>query len=259
MTAHPRGPRDPKKPTKSRHIVEKAKTVKQDARGSQEIMARDTMRALAWLNEAPLRTITSQGMRDWVAQQDPPWTRGYWVAIKAMVQTALADDVAATGAETRSRLLKLIDQLVPETRHLVLWKGGCKPTDPAVKDPRTPQFLTWRRLVAKREIWDEYLERKQVCILGGVKEPAPPFAEPWSEQDDINMAKADEACPLLTVIDHAAVQGYVKIYAQLSGLLTEKHQHLHLHTALSNGGDLSEVPEEELIEAERITNQGAST
>lgn len=202
MTAHPRGPRDPKKPTKSRHIVEKAKTVKQDARGSQEIMARDTMRALAWLNEAPLRTITSQGMRDWVAQQDPPWTRGYWVAIKGMVQTALADDVAATGAETRTRLLKMIDVLVPECRGYRFGNGGGDAGTVVLRDPKTQE--------------------------------------------------------LLYEIDHKAVQGYVKIYAQLSGLLTEKHQHLHLHTAMSNGGDLSEVPEEELIEAERITNQGAS-
>ena len=52
----------------------------------------------------------------------------------------------------------------------------------------------------------------------------------------------------LKKIEHGAIQGYLKFYAELTGLLSEKHQHVHLHGAMASG-DLSEVPESELIAA----------
>jgi hypothetical protein len=52
----------------------------------------------------------------------------------------------------------------------------------------------------------------------------------------------------LKKIEHGAIQGYLKFYAELTGLLSEKHQHVHLHGAMASG-DLSEVPEAELIAA----------
>lgn len=61
----------------------------------------------------------------------------------------------------------------------------------------------------------------------------------------------------LKKIEHAAIQGYLKFYAELTGLLAEKHQHVHLHGALKSG-DMSEVPEAELlafINAKPITTE----
>lgn len=59
---------------------------------------------------------------------------------------------------------------------------------------------------------------------------------------------------LLTEVNHTAVQGYLKLIAQLHGITNEEHKHVHLHGALKHG-DLSEVPEAELIAAMQIAPQ----
>ena len=112
----------------------------------------------------------------------------------------------------------------------------------AVKDPRTPEFITWRRLVAKHEAWEKYQENRQAYLSLGIKEPSPPFAVPWSEQDDIALSKAEEACPLLTIIDHGAAQGYLKFIAEIT-LPKEAEKHLHLH---GNAADIPNMSEEDL-------------
>ena len=242
MASHPKKPKQPGKPVKSRHTVALAKReLKHDARGEPILLEHDVQIVLAWLSAAPLRTITGEGMHQFVAQQDPPWTPGYWNAVKVRVTDSLVQSTAASADQTRGRLLKIVDELIPHCRNLVLWKS-CKPTDPAVKDPRTSEFLTWRRLVAKQETWKEYQEQKQACLALAIKEPSPPFAVAWSEQDNIALMKADEACPLLTIIDHGAAQGYLKFIAEIT---LPKKGTINLNMNV-NKNDLAHMSDEEL-------------
>jgi hypothetical protein len=257
MSSHPRKPRDPENPAKNRHIVERSKTIKHDARGAQEIMERDALRVLNWLGEAPLRTITSDSMRSWVKSQTPPWTPGYWRAIRAMVQNQLAEQTAESGQDVRTRLLTLIERLIPECREVVLSGGDL------VIDRRAPEYRRWQELKSVNDAWLQYDRRRQDYVEAlnrqaqGGPMPGPAPTEPrWprlSNREHDQMTELAKVLPYLTGINHTAAQGYLKLYAQLKGLMAEKHQHLHLHRAIEQGGDLSSVPEAELIAAMKIT------
>ena len=201
MATHPHKPANPDKPVKSRHVVAKAHSVKHDARGAQEIMERDAIRVLEWLGAAPLRTITSESMRSWVKRQDPPWTPGYWQAIRAMAMSQLSERTRESGMDTRAKLLNMIERLIPACTSFVTGTG---PSSPGLGSEGTI-----------------FLKHPET------KEP-------------------------LTKIEHQAVVKYLQLYADLTGLTAEKHQHLHLHKALEKG-DLSEVPESELIAASAFT------
>ena len=141
MTTHPKGPKIEGEPCRNRHIVELSRTVKHDARGAQEIMSRDCQRVLDWLGAEPLRTITSQGLRDWVSQQTPVWTQGYTTAIKKAVRAALGERVEETGAETKARLLDTVDRLLPECRSYVTGNGPAGEGTVFLRDPVTDQYL----------------------------------------------------------------------------------------------------------------------
>ena len=141
MATHPHGPKIEGKPCRNRHIVDLARSVKHDARGAQEIMNRDCQRVLDWLGAEPLRTITSQGLRDWVAKQDPVWTKGYTTSIKAMVRAALGERVEETAGETKARLLDTVDRLLPECRSYVTGNGPAGEGTIFLRDPLTDQYL----------------------------------------------------------------------------------------------------------------------
>lgn len=141
MATHPHGPKIEGKPSRNRHIVDLARSVKHDARGAQEIMNRDCQRVLDWLGAEPLRTITSQGLRDWVAKQAPIWTKGYTTSIKAMVRTALGERVEETAGETKARLLDTVDRLLPECRSYVTGNGSVGEGTIFLRDPVTDQYL----------------------------------------------------------------------------------------------------------------------
>jgi hypothetical protein len=141
VTTHPHGPKIEGKPSRNRHVVELARSVKHDARGAQEIMDRDCQRVLDWLGAEPLRTITSQGLRDWVSQQDPPWTKGYATAIKQAARAVLGERVQETGAETKARLLDTVDRLLPECRSYVTGNGPAGEGTVFLRDPVTDQYL----------------------------------------------------------------------------------------------------------------------
>lgn len=240
MVSHAKKPLIPDKPQRNRHVVEAARRDLHDARGAKELMARDTLRVLEYLNAAPLRTLTSQGMRDWVKQQDPPWTNGYWQAIRAQVQEALSEHTATTAPDICSRLLGLIDRLIPECHDVVIGGGDF------IVDKRTSEYRKWNDLKSKDDAW-----RAHDAGMDSRK----PSHERLTDAEMAQMQELAKVLPFLTQLNHTAAQGYIKLYAQLTGLTTEKHQHLHLHRAIEQGGDLSEVPESELIAAMRVTNK----
>ena len=255
MATHPTGPKDPARPQKSRHIA--ARAIKHDARGvaARELMERDCLRVLEWLGAAPLRTITSEGMRAWVKQQEPPWTPGYWRAVQAKVQDAISERTAATGPEIKARLMALVDHLLPSCRGIVLGNGGGTAGTVPIRDPTSAEAVELATLERKRsalqaglDVSDEPSDAEDL-FAGDAKDASP---EEWTDADEKRWRYLCDARPYLYEIDHKAVQGYMKIMGQLTGVLSEKHQHVHLHTAVQNGGDLSEVPEAELVEAERI-------
>lgn len=177
MATHPHGPEDPDNPQKNRHIIERAQ--KQDARGvaAAAILESDALRMMEWLGEAPLRTITSKGMRDWIEAQQPPWTPGYRVAVRAKVQDALSQSVIASGPQVRDRLLTLIDRLIPECS---TYRTGTAPSVPGEGGGGT--------VVLRDPVTGEYLKE----------------------------------------IEHSAVQGYVKIVADLTGV-SQKEPHVIEH------------------------------
>lgn len=152
---------------------------------------------LTWLAQGALRTLTCQALQDWTIEQDPPWTPGYRKIVLERVQVVLADRVTSSGSDVRTRLLALIDSLIPHCR---TYRTGTGPSSPEtgsegtvfLRDPETGEYLT--------------------------------------------------------EIDHGAVQGYLALVGKLTGVTVEKHQHQHLHAALKSG-DLSEVPDSELIQA----------
>lgn len=256
MATHPTGPKDPKRPQKSRHIP--ARALKHDARGvaARELMERDCLRVLEYLGAAPLRTITSESMRAWVKQQEPPWTPGYWREVQKQVQAAISERTGATGPEVKARLLSMVDSLIPECRQILPVGGDM------IFDRRTPEYHRYAILMGRGTAWEKYdrdlRDWEKESRIAGQKgwdpptEPSAPMSERLTEDEAKELADLIPRVPFLYEIDHGAVQGYLKLVGQLTGVLSEKHQHLHLHAAVQNGGDLSEVPEAELVEAERI-------
>jgi hypothetical protein len=249
MATHPHKPKDPKRPTRNRHTVAAAaRPEKHDARGEVVLVERDVQRVLAWLNAEPLRTITSEGMRTWVAKQDPAWTPGYWSTIRARATEALTEATAATANQTRARLLHLIDGLIPQCRHLKTGTGqGVGAGTVVLRDPSTPEFAEFERLRDKLWQWKGFTSEAKIAREAGKPAPSPAPPE-FTAADARRYTELEHSRPFLTEIDHAAVQGYLKLVAQMTGLVTDKHQHLHVHSTLANPeSDLSELPTAELI------------
>jgi hypothetical protein len=175
-------------------------------------------------------------MREWYSWQEPKWTPGYIAAIKSRVATLIASTHEQDAATARARLLNSVDGLLPRVQEPKIW-SGYNPTDPAVKDPQTPQFKAWRKLAAKKTTWENYCRSRDACRAALMPDPAPPFAEPWSEHDDAELAAAEEECPLLITINHPAALGYLKFVAELTGSLKLPEQRAGAHNdldALSN-------------------------
>lgn len=254
MATHPTKPSNPDKPKRTRHVI--AREAKHDARGVASLIELDTQRTLEWLRAAPLRTITSEGLRQWMTQQQPPWTPGYCREIQGRVQTVMAEVTVATAEETKARLLSMVDSLIPECRQILPVGGDM------IFDRRTPEYHRYAILMGRGTAWEKYdrdlRDWEKESRIAGQKgwdppsEPSAPMSERLTEAEAKELADLIPRVPFLYEIDHGAVQGYLKLVGQLTGVLSEKHQHVHLHGAIQNGGDLSEVPEAELVEAERI-------
>lgn len=262
MTSH--GPRDPKNPMKTRQIARIASgevATKHDARGEKAkiLLQTDAIRVLRWLGEQPLRTITGDAMRAWVNSQQPAWTPGYWKAVRALVQDQLAERMAETSQETKARLLNVSEQLLGACQEVVVSGGDL------VVDRRTPEYRRWMELKTIDDAWKQYDRRMAdygeflKTREGNESYKAPLPMEPrWprlNEQEAAEMLLLAKNLPYLTTINHTAALGHMKFQAQLTGLAAEKHQHLHLHRVIEQGGDLSEVPEAELVAAMRITSK----
>jgi hypothetical protein len=251
MAVHPKKPKDPLNPVKNRHVVRMAED-KHDARGRKQLllMQTDAIRVLTWLGEAPLRTITGDAMRAWVKSQQPEWTKGYWRAVRLMVQDQLAERMEETSRDTKARLMNVSERLLGECRETVVSGGDL------VVDRRAPEYRRWMELKSVDDAWQQY-DRRMTDYGEALTRQANggPFAgtkptEPrWprlSDREHSQMTELAKCLPYLTTINHTAALGYLKFQAQLTGLAAEKVQHLHLHKAIEQGGDLSEVPESEL-------------
>jgi hypothetical protein len=250
MATHPKTPLDPANPIKSRHIVERCANNLTDNRGAIELMQADALRVLTWLGEAPLRSLNGEGMRAWVKSQSPPWSGGYWQAIRRMVQGQLAERLSETSQDVKTKLMTVTERLLPECREVALSGGDL------VIDRRAPEYRRWMELKSVEDAWAAYDRRRADYVEAlnrqsqGGTAPGPAPTEPrWprlSAREADQMNELGKCLPYLTTINHTAALGYLKFQASLAGLTAEKHQHLHLHRAIEQGGDLSEVPESEL-------------
>lgn len=208
-------------PRKKKPAAENARSqqlIKHDNRQHREIVERDCQRMLQWLIEAPLRTMTGPELIRWTAEQVPPWTPGYVAHIRTKVGDLMSARTEQTAQTARSRILGAIDSLLPEARELVTFKS-CNLENPSPMDPRAPEFRTWKRLQTKKKIWQVYTESRMQCLSLGIKEPVPPFPEPWGEKEDIALQAAEEACPLMHTINHGAALGYLKLTGELTGAI----------------------------------------
>ncbi len=77
-------------------------------------MERDAQRVLTYLRESPLQTITGPGLVDWMRKQEPPWTSGYWKAVRERAIESMRARTEEDGASTRARLLSFIDGMLPK-------------------------------------------------------------------------------------------------------------------------------------------------
>jgi hypothetical protein len=96
---------------------------------------------LQWLTEEPLRTLTSDALRKWMDQQSPPWSDGYRRIIRQKVDETIAASQGASAEQVKSRLMQLIDQLLPTCQELVMGTavgGGTM----IMTDPDTGKRLT---------------------------------------------------------------------------------------------------------------------
>lgn len=76
--------------------------------------------ALEWMLSEPLRTITSVGFKEWMDQQRPEWSSGYRRMIKSGVEQLIHESQTATADQVKSRLMQLVDQLLPTCKELVM-------------------------------------------------------------------------------------------------------------------------------------------
>jgi len=206
-----------------RHAVAKSRQVLKDARGRDEIMERDVAAMLVWLNGAPLRTITSQGMNDWINSQEPPWTHAYSRAVRERVQEVMTEATSASAEDVKARLLHLVDAMMPLCREHVLSAGAL------VQDMRTAEYRAW---------WTE--RNRQQRAYRNQDRPVPP-------EEALRLEELEQAIPFLDAIDHTAVQGYVNIMGKLCGVMVDKSAQLHIHAQVKAGDDLSELPFDKLV------------
>jgi hypothetical protein len=207
-------------PGTERHAPAKSRQVLKDARGREEIMERDVAAMLVWLNGAPLRTITSQGMNDWINSQEPPWTHAYSRAVRERVQVVMTEATSASAEDVKARLLHLVDSMMPLCREHVTSGGELVP------DRRTAEW----------KAWSTEHTRQQLMV-----DPLP------NVEDKMRLETMKHAIPFLDAIDHTAVQGYVNIMGKLCGVMVDKSASLHLHAQVKAGDDLSELPFDKLV------------
>lgn len=136
----PKLAKDPANPMRTRHVARIAKAEQRaelhDARGNLALIERDTQRVLEWMASDPLRTITSAALRQWVREQTPPWTNGYWQTVKERVDQVLLDATGATAISVKARLLAMIDNLLPLCRTYKTGNGGHGTGTVILEDPR---------------------------------------------------------------------------------------------------------------------------
>ncbi len=236
-------PLDPAIATKSRKVLLTAERGA-DNRGTDAaaLMERDVQGVLGWLNDQPLRTITSQAMIQWCKDQTPPWTPGYRHAVLDRVGEVMKEQTQAAAATVKARMLSLIDRLIPECREVEVSGGDL------ILDKRHPSYQQWLDLKAVNDAWLQYDRRMgEDLAKTGASLPTRPVRERLTPVEIGRMEALGKCLPYLTKVNHTAVQGYLKLVAGLSGVLEDKseHRHVHFHAALRSG-DLSTVPLAEL-------------
>ncbi len=247
-------PIDPAAPTRSRQVPLTAERGV-DNRGTDAValMERDVQGVLQWLHDQPLRTISSQAMLQWCRDQTPPWTPGYRHSVLARVGEVMKEQTQADAATVKSRLLSLIDRLVPECREVETSGGDL------ILDKRHPSYQQWLDLKTVNDAWLQYDRRMgEDLAKTGASLPTRPVRERLTPAELGRMEALGKCLPYLTKVNHTAAQGYIKLVAALHGVLEDKseHKHVHFHAALRSG-DLSTVPLAEL-EAGEVYLEGSS-
>jgi len=115
--------------------------------GSPKLLAlqeADAQKALAWISDAPLRTLSGQAAREWCDSQG--WSRGYGGRVLDRAAEALRCKTEAETETVRGRLLALIERLLPECQEYrtgTAPSGGGEPGGGTIflKDPKTGQYL----------------------------------------------------------------------------------------------------------------------
>lgn len=83
--------------------------------GSPKLLAlleNDVQRAIAWIGEQPLRTLSGPLAREWCDNQG--WSKGYGGRVLDRAGEALKLKTEADAETVRARLLTLIERLIPE-------------------------------------------------------------------------------------------------------------------------------------------------
>jgi hypothetical protein len=115
--------------------------------GSPKLLAlleADAQKAIAWITEQPLRTLTGQQCREWCAAHG--WSAGYGQRVIERAGQALKVQTEAEAATVRARLISLVERLIPEC---VEYRTGTGPSSPGLgsegtvflKDPKTGEHL----------------------------------------------------------------------------------------------------------------------
>jgi hypothetical protein len=116
--------------------------------GSPKLLAlleADAQKAIAWITEQPLRTLTGQQCREWCATHG--WSAGYGQKVIERAGEALKVKTEADAETVRARLLTLIERLIPEC---IEYKTGTGSSSPHLgsegtvflKHPVTGEYLT---------------------------------------------------------------------------------------------------------------------
>lgn len=114
--------------------------------GSPKLLAlqeADAQKALAWIADQPLRTLSGPAARAWCDLQG--WSKGYGARVLDKASEALKVKTEADAETVRARLLTLIERLIPEC---IEYRTGSGVTEDGtsgtifLRHPKTGDHLT---------------------------------------------------------------------------------------------------------------------
>lgn len=104
------------------------------------LLEADAQKAIAWITEQPLRTLTGQQCREWCATHG--WSAGYGQKVIERAGQALKVQTDAEAATVRARLISLVERLIPECQEYRTGNGPTGEGTVFLKHPKTGEHLT---------------------------------------------------------------------------------------------------------------------